>query len=194
MPRAIGYAIAFAIHKYGKTKLYDKSIKKLPEDAGYVYIAAVLIGFVISWLNNYPMLYKNMVMRQGSGNLRANMMIYKEAGSKADAPYVVLEENGPVGAYNRANRSLTHFTETSGSIVICTLLAGYIFPFPTMVLTAIFTLGRILHQVGYSSPKGYGAHAPGFILSFVSTMTLEMLCLLAAMKSFGPVKVGKAEL
>jgi len=195
VPRLIGYGIAFAIHKYGKTTLYDKNIKKLGEDVGYVYVAAVLIGFMSSWLNNYPMMYKTMVMRTGSGNLRANMMIYKEAGGKADAPYVVLEESGPVGAYNRANRSLTHFTETSGSVLICTLLAGYIFPFPTMVLTAIFTVGRILHQVGYSSPKGYGAHAPGFILVMITTMTLEMLCLLAAMKKFGgPVKSGKAEL
>jgi len=195
VPRLIGYGIAFAIYKYGKTAFYDKNIAKLGEDTSYLYIAAVLVGFLSTWLNNYPMMYKTMVMRQGSGNLRANMMIFKEAGGKADAPYVVLETEGPVGAYNRANRSLTHFTENSGSMVMCTLLAGYVFPFPTMVLTAVFVVGRILHQVGYSSPKGYGAHAPGFMLAMVSTMALEMLCLLAAMKSPGGLAIaGKAEL
>ena len=34
-------------------------------------------------------------------------------GAKEDAPYVVLETQGPVGCYNRANRSLFHFTEAS---------------------------------------------------------------------------------
>jgi len=183
IPRAIGYGIALAIYKYGKTSLYDKNIAKLGEDVGYLYIAAVLLGFLSAWLNNYPMMYKTMIMRQNSANLRANMMFYKEAGGKADSPYVVLETEGPVGAYNRANRSLTHFTENSLSVFVCALLAGYIFPFPTMVLTAIFALGRILHQVGYSSPKGYGAHGPGFALSAVSTLALEMLCLLVAMKT-----------
>lgn len=48
-------------------------------------------------------------MRLSSGNLRANMMIYKQLGSK-DGQYVVLETEGPVGCYNRANRSLFHFT------------------------------------------------------------------------------------
>lgn len=193
VPRLIGYGIAFAIYTYGKTTLYNKNIGKLGEDGGYLFIAAVLMGFMGGWLNNYPMMYKNMVMRHNSGNLRANMMFFKEAG-KADAPMVVLETEGPVGAYNRANRSLTHFTETSLPVVPCILLAGYIFPFPTMVLTAVFAIGRILHQIGYASPKGYGAHAPGFVLAMVSSVTLEMLCLVVAMKSLTPGASGKTEL
>lgn len=78
---------------------------------GYLYAAAALFGLMVHWINQFPMIYKHMLMRMNSGNLRANMMIYKQLGAKEDAPYVVLETQGPVGCYNRANRSLFHFTE-----------------------------------------------------------------------------------
>ncbi|CAE8693060.1 unnamed protein product, partial [Polarella glacialis] len=93
IPRAIGGAIALAIYKFGKTALYDKNMAGLglaESENGYLYAAAAVFGFLVSWLNNYPVLYKNMVMRFSSGNLRANMMIFKEDG-KEGAPYVVLE-------------------------------------------------------------------------------------------------------
>ena len=78
---------------------------------GYLYAAAAVFGVMVSWVNQFPMLYKHKVMRLNSGNLRANMMIYKELGAKEDAPYVGLETQGPVGCYNRANRSLFHFND-----------------------------------------------------------------------------------
>eukprot|EP00931_Biecheleriopsis_adriatica_P079407 TRINITY_DN52805_c0_g1_i1.p1 TRINITY_DN52805_c0_g1~~TRINITY_DN52805_c0_g1_i1.p1 ORF type:complete len:242 (-),score=53.22 TRINITY_DN52805_c0_g1_i1:45-770(-) len=184
IPRAMCLGIAVAIYKYGATEVYDKNMATLKDrDLGYLYLSAIIMGFVVSWVNNYPMLYKNMVMRQNSGNLRANMMIYKEAGA-ANAPYVVLETEGAVGSYNRANRSLTHFTETSGAVIVCMALAGYIFPFPAMICTAIYGLGRILHQAGYAK-TGYGGHAAGFMLSMFSDNVLQMLCLVVAAKSLG---------
>ena len=81
-------------------------------EQGYLYAAAAVFGLMVSWVNQYPMLYKHKVMRLSSGNLRANMMIYKELGAKGDAPYIGLETDGPVGCYNRANRSLFHFSAT----------------------------------------------------------------------------------
>merc|ERR1719473_1741107 len=111
------------------------------------------------------------------------MMIYKEAGNKDSV--VILETEGGVGAYNRANRSLTHFIENSLPVILCLALAGNIFPFPSFVLAAVFTGGRILHQLGYASPKGYGAHAPGFLLAFIATMALEGLCLFVALSNLG---------
>lgn len=188
---------------------------------------------MVSWVNQFPMLYKHKVMRINSGNLRANMMIYKELGSKENAPYVGLETEGPVGCYNRANRSLFHFTDTwcgnvqkpwllyipgklclqvelytkyfflepvrglsiglsdvllalfylliydiiatinstpavvfgivalgsalaesplpkenSLAFVVCFVLAGIIFPLPVLALTAAFSVGRMMHQIG----------------------------------------------
>jgi len=128
-----------------------------------------------------------MVMRFGSGNLRANMMIYKEAGSK-DTNHIVLDTEGVIGSYNRANRSLTHFTENSLPIVLCIMLSGRVFAFPTFVLTAVFCGGRVMHQVGYAS-IGYGAHAPGFLAASLSAAILQGFCLLIAAKNLGFTKI-----
>mmetsp|Transcript_57688 Transcript_57688/g.101012 ORF Transcript_57688/g.101012 Transcript_57688/m.101012 type:complete len:241 (+) Transcript_57688:62-784(+) len=182
VPRLIAGAAAVYLYKKDKEK-YDKKIAGLEEEDGYLFAAAAVIGLCTSWLNNYPMLYKSMVMRFGSGNLRANMMIYKEAG-KADAPYVVLDTEGPVGSYNRANRSLTHFIENSLPTILAIFLAGKLFPYWTFMLTAAFCAGRVLHQIGYST-IGYGAHAPGFAVAMMSATTLEMFCVLIAAKNLG---------
>eukprot|EP00413_Alexandrium_margalefii_P048040 CAMPEP_0204590872 /NCGR_PEP_ID=MMETSP0661-20131031/50037_1 /ASSEMBLY_ACC=CAM_ASM_000606 /TAXON_ID=109239 /ORGANISM="Alexandrium margalefi, Strain AMGDE01CS-322" /LENGTH=237 /DNA_ID=CAMNT_0051600941 /DNA_START=58 /DNA_END=771 /DNA_ORIENTATION=+ len=195
VPRVICFAVAMAIYKYGNRALYDKNIAALGDsERGYLYAAAALFGFLVTWLNNYPMLYKSMVMRFRSGNLRANMLIYKVVTGQTvgDEPsYVVLETDGPVGSYNRANRSLHHFGENALPAVLCLVLAGSIFPFPALAATGAIAVGRILHQVGYSA-IGYGGHALGFAMATLATTTLEMLCLLTALKSLGvpPVASG----
>ena len=123
-----------------------------------------------------------MIMRFTSGNLRANMQIYKQYGTDAAKGYVLLETSGPVGSYNRANRSLTHLVENSIPVAMLILLSGGIFPFPTFVFTCVFGAGRVLHQVGYAT-IGYGAHGPGFAAASTATFVLQMLCFLAADKS-----------
>ncbi|CAK9077308.1 Pentatricopeptide repeat-containing protein At2g41720 (Protein EMBRYO DEFECTIVE 2654) [Durusdinium trenchii] len=185
LPRAIAGAIAVAIWRKWDTQQYEQNIANLVKgEHGYLYAAAALFGLMVHWINQFPMIYKHMLMRMNSGNLRANMMIYKQLGAKEDAPYVVLETQGPVGCYNRANRSLFHFTENSLAFVLCLLLAGVIFPLPALALTACFSVGRVVHQIGYAT-AGYGGHALGFLIAMLSDMTLQMLCVLVAIKSLG---------
>eukprot|EP00976_Prorocentrum_cordatum_P058613 1173217-Prorocentrum_minimum.AAC.1 len=65
-------------------------------------------------------------------------------------------------------------TETFGELALGMVLAAFCFPFPTMVCICVFSLGRVLHQIGYSN-SGYGAHAPGFMLAMVSNAAVEGL-------------------
>merc|ERR1739848_688518 len=70
-PRIIAFAITVAIYIYGKTALYKKNITTLAEgEQGYLYLASVIFGAVVAFINNYPMMYKAMVMRMNSKNLR----------------------------------------------------------------------------------------------------------------------------
>jgi uncharacterized membrane protein YecN with MAPEG domain len=87
------------------------------------------------------------------------------------------------GRYNRANRSLAHFTETAPAVVVLLALVAPVFPFPGFVLTALYCLGRVLHMRGEA--KGYGSHGVGFALSMAVTLVLEGLCTVAACKGFG---------
>eukprot|EP00913_Durusdinium_trenchii_P006552 g6155.t1 len=74
--------------------------------------------------------------------------------------------------------------ENSLAFVLCLLLAGVIFPLPALALTACFSVGRVVHQIGYAT-AGYGGHALGFLIAMLSDMTLQMLCVLVAIKSLG---------
>lgn len=178
-PRVICGGIAWLVHRFGNTALYESNIAATMSQNGrkYLYAAAAIYGCTTTWLNMYPLLFKQQIL-PGKGNVRANSQIYKTANS---GEIVVLEDSDTAGSYNRANRSLTHFTETGMPMVLNMALAGVIYPFPTMVCTAIYGLGRILHQTGYA--KAYGKHGPGFVLGLNAQTTLEMLCVVAAAKA-----------
>ena len=86
---------------------------------------------------------------------------------------IIMEDQGPTGAYNRANRSLTHMVENFGIFVAGLFLTGTVFPEPAFALTCVFCAGRIAHQVGYTT--GYGGHGLGFALSMLACVTMEGL-------------------
>mmetsp|Transcript_101222 Transcript_101222/g.179792 ORF Transcript_101222/g.179792 Transcript_101222/m.179792 type:complete len:226 (-) Transcript_101222:169-846(-) len=184
VPRIIGLAIGFAVYGWGSTPKYDAKIEMIKDnDLAYLYAGVFFFSVMVSCLNMFPTYYKSKIMKFDSGNLRANMQIYKVnyADVNKAMPYVVMEEEGSVGQYNRANRSLHHFNENAAGFMLCLLLAGYVFTFPTFIMILMFIAGRILHQLGYAG--GYGGHAPGFMLSMIASVVLESLVLIVAFKA-----------
>lgn len=186
MAPAIGLGIAYGIYKFGNTAVYDTGLKEIvsrPGGGHWAHLSAFAFSRVVSFANFYPMLMKSRVMRGKSGNLRANMYIYKAVGKLGEGKpgSVVLNEDGDVGKYNRANRSLHHLVENMATFCVGIALASQAFPFPTFVLTLLFGLGRILHQTGYSS-GGYGQHGKGFLLSTIATNAVDGLLLLTGLK------------
>jgi len=118
---------------------------------GFLYIAAGVWSLLTHILNMYPMVYKSQVFPGNAGNLRSNMQLYKvNFVDKQQLPYVVMEEDGEIGEYNRANRALHHFIEYSPGVVPCVVLAGVIFPFVVMVLTIIYGIARVWYQIAYA--------------------------------------------
>jgi len=181
----IGFGLAYAIYVISPSS-YDAKIAAVKkQDMHWVFAAAVVVARTVAFLNFYPMILKSQVMSGKAGNLRANMYIFKVLSPDAALSLpVVLEDEGDLGRYNRANRSLHHFTENMGFFVVGLYLAGTCFPAPTFVLACIFGLGRVVHQVGYSSEKGYGNHGAGFALAQLATLILEGLLILVAAKGF----------
>eukprot|EP00747_Dinoflagellata_sp_TGD_P169446 gnl/TRDRNA2_/TRDRNA2_198435_c0_seq1.p2 gnl/TRDRNA2_/TRDRNA2_198435_c0~~gnl/TRDRNA2_/TRDRNA2_198435_c0_seq1.p2 ORF type:complete len:223 (-),score=31.10 gnl/TRDRNA2_/TRDRNA2_198435_c0_seq1:105-773(-) len=182
VPRIITFAIAYCCYRFGDTKFYDAQIEFLTQHRlGYPFIGFVAFSMAVNFLNMYPGRFKSAILPSGT-NFAANMHVYKVL-DRPDLPYVVLEEDGPVGIYNRANRSLFHFTENVAYTITSAFCAVVVFPFQVMVCILVFSFGRIIHQVGYT--QGYGTHAPGFMLAMISTGTMEMLVLVSALKSLG---------
>ena len=81
------------------------------------------------------MKFKSLIMGTHK-NLRTNMTIYKALNPDGDfgddknptnpqqGPAVVMVEGGATGQFNRANRSLTHFTEFAPAIVVLFLVVN----------------------------------------------------------------------
>lgn len=156
------------------------------------YFSLFLFGRTAACLNFYPMIYwKSKIMRNGASNLRANMQIYKIQSENEfvkeklneDEASVVLVEDGPIGSYNRANRSLTHFIETNGFLLISFYSLAKLLPALCCVIMGTYCFGRILHQTGYAV-GGYGKHGLGFLLSVVPLTMLEGLNLVVGWKVY----------
>ena len=109
-----------------------------------------------------PMKFKAKIMGQHK-NLRTNMAIYKAINKDGDfagdkdpktaanpqtGPAIVMVEDGATGQFNRANRSLTHFTEFAPAIVVLMLVARDAFPAAVFILSVVYAYGRVIHQTG----------------------------------------------
>eukprot|EP00620_Florenciella_sp_RCC1587_P017246 CAMPEP_0182573810 /NCGR_PEP_ID=MMETSP1324-20130603/20432_1 /TAXON_ID=236786 /ORGANISM="Florenciella sp., Strain RCC1587" /LENGTH=273 /DNA_ID=CAMNT_0024788967 /DNA_START=82 /DNA_END=903 /DNA_ORIENTATION=- len=185
VPAAIGIAIAFAIFTFGSTAKYEAKMALVAEyEMQYAYAAAAFVGAIVRLINLYPMRYKSAIMKTNSENLRSNMYVYKAIGPNAAQHHVVFDDEGDVGKYNRANRSLHHLTENHAIILVGAGLAGFVFPFPAMVCVLAWGAGRFLHQALYAA-SGYGAHAYGFMVAMNASLALEGLLMLTAAKGFG---------
>mmetsp|Transcript_33833 Transcript_33833/g.58046 ORF Transcript_33833/g.58046 Transcript_33833/m.58046 type:complete len:278 (+) Transcript_33833:84-917(+) len=197
VPASIGLGMAFAMFTFGTTAYYESRIELVVQwDMHYAYLAAALVGMAVRLINMYPMRYKSAIMKGDSENLRSNMYVYKAIGPDAAEHHVVFDDDGDVGKYNRANRSLHHMVENHAIILASLVLGSFVFPAQTLACTAIWGGGRLLHQTLYAA-GGYGKHAFGFLLAFMSSICLEGLLLLVAVKGFGvpiPSLAGGSEL
>ena len=107
------------------------------------------------------MKFKQLIMGQHK-NLRTNMAIYKALDTTQDngdeqnpqtGPAIVMVEDGATGQFNRANRSLTHFTEFAPAIVVLLLVAKDVFPCGTFICAVVYTYGRVIHQTGEAGAR-----------------------------------------
>jgi len=171
----IGFVIGSLTYRMGDTDTFDANIKRSGATM-WLCLSLVVLGRTVAYVNAFPMKFKGSF----KGSLRSNPFIYRT--NDGNGPPIIFEDSGIIGKYNRSNRSLQHMVENIGPFLASLYFVGSIFPFPTFVLTCIFCVGRILHQVGYT--EGYGKHATGFTLVMLSTVTVEGLLLVVATKTY----------
>jgi len=160
-----------------KYKMNIENTKKIVEDGEWMFVAAIILNYTIIWMNNMPGYYKEQCM--GMGNVRANQKLFRAAagGAEGETPAAILYTTGKEGGYNRSQRAIAHFLENSWGFIM-TLPLGYLtFPFPTFVISVVYSLGRVIYQFGYV--KGFGWHYLGFYPFQLSQFTLIALMWLA---------------
>jgi len=184
VPRVICGGIAFLIY-YAKKDMYDLRIAAGQNDGmGYLYLAGVAFAICVELANVFPAIYKGTVLPGNAGNLRANMIIFKVQQPKI--PYVVMEQEGNIGKYNRANRAMYHLVENGMQVLVSLLLAGRFFGEAVFVLVLIYAVARLWYQIAYTT-GGYGfgccKHAFPFILhTALVAHILEMLVFVAGVR------------
>ncbi len=181
---AIGYGLASFILSFDKNQeLHDTKIGILRDmELQYLYLALLVLGKTILFLNFNPMAYKSGL----PGNLKSNPFFYEVVGDSsdvADRPMIGYKNDGPIGMYNRSNRSIQNMVETAGGFFAAIGAVGWLFPSQTLTLVTTFCIGRILHQKGYAA--GYGGQRIGFMLAMLSVLSMEGLSLIAFLKGQG---------
>jgi len=183
----IGFGMAYASLSLDKNSdLHATKIESIQSmDLQWLYLALVVLGKTILIINFVPMAYKKGI----KGNTRSNPFFYEQVGgdddenNKTEKPMIGYKEDGPIGMYNRSNRSVQHMVENSGGFFAAIGPVGWVFPKQTLAVVMAWSLARISHQKGYAG--GYGKHALGFVLSMFCIQTMEGLALIAFLKGQG---------
>ena len=178
----VGYGIAQRLYKEGETDFYDEKIKLVREyDLHLACLAIIVFGITNTFLAYYPFFHKEVLnhFRLENLNFRTNSFIYKLATKKeGEGSAVILYEDGDLGRYNRANRSIYNFLENSLPIIAATPLAFFMFPHPAFQCVCAYAFGRFIYQIGYTY-GGFLFHLPGFFLDRFATFTMLSLLSIA---------------
>lgn len=205
-PRIVGLPIAIGIY-FMKKDLYEARMVKLVaaiDGIGWLVAAGCVFTFLVFLSNTIPMIWKNAVFPGNAGNLRANMIVYKvqpkpteyvmqkaanggwDTVEAKQAPYVMMENDGNIGAYNRANRALNHFVENGMTVLVAFMLSGLVFSEAAFCLMLAYMSFRVWYQIAYSI-GGYGIGFCKHLLPFALHTGLvacifEILLWLAAIR------------
>jgi len=174
----IGLAIAFAIYTFGSTSKYDSKIDTLAAgDLGWAYLAMLVMKIFGT------MTAVNLgVARQESKVNVPDQQVYKVyTSSEKPLGYVLMESEGVLGRFNRAQRALQNNVEVAPAFLVNFLLAAYVFPFPAFVAATWYGLCRLVYAIGYTrDPK---SRIAGTMLAQFGNQAIEGMVLFAGAKA-----------
>lgn len=175
----IGGAIAY-YGLYGRSKAAaDAKIAVLAEnDLGWLYA----VGVLAFKLGNF-LIGLNLAMARKESKVNVpDQQVYQvkgAAGSKLG--YVLMEYDGALGRFNRAQRGLQNYNEHLPVFLMYYLLGGYVLPFEASMIACFYVTMRCVSAVGYT--KGADGRVGGVLAAFVGMSTLEALVVISGVKA-----------
>lgn len=172
----IGYAIAWGIYSH-RSEHYDGRVAVLrAHELGCLYLAVLIIGQVLPIQQIFVAYHRKMAKVENPDQYVFKTMLKTE-------PYVRLESEGPVGAFNKAQRGIDNTRETFANMVVNLVFGGYVFPEAALAMSILFLVGRTAYSAGYIS----SSRMTGGVLSMLATTTTGGLVLFTTVQIFRTV-------
>mmetsp|Transcript_21784 Transcript_21784/g.29981 ORF Transcript_21784/g.29981 Transcript_21784/m.29981 type:complete len:206 (-) Transcript_21784:38-655(-) len=176
--KSIGFGIAYYIFQSGAT---DRALGKteLLGDLGWIYLAVWVLT-----ITQPIMFFFSQGARETIGFPRPDMHLLKvvndwrSPNAKATG-YAVLDNEGTNGKFNRSSRAVYNYLEYLPVLLVNSIVAGFVFPYPIFILSLITFAGRTFYSLGYTA--SFKARIPGFLVSTFAQNTLEGLTLLSGL-------------
>jgi len=175
----IGLGIAFAVYKLGATSKYDAKISLLASyDLGWVYVGFFCVKLGVLMINI------NLGVARKAAKINVpDQHVYKVYTPEGAPPlgYALMESEGALGAFNRAQRAYQNYLENAPLFVAYYLLAGFVFSFPTFITGIYYAVTRLVATFGYTSSPN--SRLAGNVLGNIGVMVLEGFVLVAGIKA-----------
>ena len=132
----------------------------------------VLASYGLGWvfLGAWVLKLGQMVMGINLGTARTvakvevpDQQVYQVKGAEGSKlGYVLMETEGVIGKFNRAQRALQNYNESAPIFFLMFVLAGCVAPFGIFICTCIYSAGRVINAIGYTSATD--SRVPGTLI------------------------------
>mmetsp|Transcript_11727 Transcript_11727/g.24706 ORF Transcript_11727/g.24706 Transcript_11727/m.24706 type:complete len:226 (+) Transcript_11727:38-715(+) len=178
---AILALVGFAIAQYAVFPREPKSCDKIKSlaslDIGWLYLGACVlkVGHMLMGIN----------LGQARVASKVNVpdqQVYQVKGAEGSKlGYVLMETEGAIGAFNRAQRALQTYNEGMPLVLLMFVCAGYVCPFSTFVCALAIASSRLLSAIGYTSSAD--GRLPGTLISAILLYVLESIVFVSGLSA-----------
>ncbi|CAK9029552.1 Uncharacterized protein SCF082_LOCUS18841 [Durusdinium trenchii] len=165
----MGQVLAWPIYLLGDREAYDKKIDILASlNLGWLYLAL----FVVYYTKQIVSQHASFVRNHANVSLPNHTVhkVFVPQGQK-QLPYVLLEEEGPVGTANRAQRGFENLMEYLPMYLAYLCAVGFVYPFPVFMNACVFFLARAKYAFDYTASTD--ARTAGFAVFGMAQACLE---------------------
>ncbi len=138
-------------------------------DLGYIYAAIIILK-----IGQFIMNINVGTARKHVRVFPPDQHIYEVKGAEGSKlGYVLMDNEGQNGKFNRAQRAVQNFNETFTQTTLYIVSAGFVYPKEVLMLTTLYITFRVVSALGYTN--SFDGRLKGFMLANLAVTAIESL-------------------